>query len=81
MALKGTKKLLIACTACIGMLSLGACSEGDGGNPVTGTGDKKSSGNLTCSDFSSQSAAQAAFNSGNSQLDADNDGVACESLK
>ncbi len=36
-----------------------------------------------CSDFSTQSEAQAVFNSDNScyeNLDADNDGIACENL-
>lgn len=78
MAPRGIAKLAIACTACIVMLLLGACSEDGGGNPVTGTGDKGSSGKTTCSDFSSQSAAQAAYNSGNPQLDGDKDGIACE---
>lgn len=36
---------------------------------------------LTCSNFSSQAAAQVAYNNGAKQLDGDNDGKACESLK
>jgi|LauGreDrversion4_2_1035121.scaffolds.fasta_scaffold189305_4 hypothetical protein len=52
------------------------------GNPATGTGDGgSSSGRRTCSDFGSQSAAQADFNAGNRGLDGDGDGVACEALK
>jgi len=35
----------------------------------------------TCSDFTSQDAAQEAFNWGNKNLDGDNDGFACEKLK
>lgn len=81
MASGKTAKVVMACTTCIAVLLLCACSEDGGGNPVTGTGDKGSSSKVTCSDFSSQSAAQAAYNSGNPQLDGDNDGVACESLK
>ncbi len=36
--------------------------------------------NCKCSDFSSQSAAQSAFNNGCDELDRDNDGIACENL-
>lgn len=36
--------------------------------------------NCKCSDFSTQSAAQSAFNNGCDELDADNDGIACENL-
>lgn len=36
---------------------------------------------VTCADFSSQASAQAAYNKGAKQLDADNDGKACENLK
>ena len=35
---------------------------------------------LRCSDFSSQASAQAAYKNGAQQLDADNDGKACENL-
>jgi hypothetical protein len=38
-------------------------------------------GSKNCDQFSSQSAAQSAFNSGASNLDADGDGIACESLR
>ena len=61
------------------------------GNPVTGTGDgstvstsSKGGGSggsrKTCSDFDTQAAAQADFAAGNTGLDGDNDGVACEGL-
>ncbi|MFC4635496.1 DUF4236 domain-containing protein [Dokdonia ponticola] len=36
--------------------------------------------NCKCSDFSSQSEAQSAFNNGCDELDRDNDGIACENL-
>jgi hypothetical protein len=36
--------------------------------------------NCKCSDFSTQSEAQSAFNNGCDELDADNDGIACENL-
>lgn len=36
---------------------------------------------FSCSDFSSQAAAQAAYINGATYLDADNDGIACEHLK
>lgn len=36
--------------------------------------------NCKCSDFSTQASAQSAFNNGCDELDADNDGIACENL-
>jgi hypothetical protein len=35
---------------------------------------------VTCSDFKLQQDAQAAYRGGETQLDADNDGIACENL-
>lgn len=37
-------------------------------------------GDAKCEDFRTQSEAQSAFNDGEDQLDADNDGLACEHL-
>jgi len=44
--------------------------------------DDTGSGDCSCSDFSTQSQAQSAFNSGScgNELDRDNDGIACEDL-
>jgi len=36
---------------------------------------------LTCANFSTQKAAQDAYNKGAKQLDGDGDGIACENLK
>jgi hypothetical protein len=38
-------------------------------------------GNKNCDEYSSQAAAQSAFNRGASNLDGDNDGIACENLR
>lgn len=59
------------------------CGEGRGtqstaATPVpstTGTG--LPSGNATCSSFSTQAAAQAALAAGNTELDPNGDGIAC----
>ena len=49
--------------------------EGGAGNPVTGTADGDKA---TCRDYSTKSAAQAAYDAGNRSLDGDADGIACE---
>lgn len=50
-----------------------------------GGDDEGSSGGeyskMNCSAFGSQASAQAAYEKGAKQLDADNDGIACEDLK
>jgi hypothetical protein len=64
-------------------------SEGGGaGNPVTGTGDSRrgtavsdQGSRSTCRDFTTRSAAQAALQLGNTGLDGDGDGIACENLR
>lgn len=48
---------------------------------LVGCGGGEDDNKFSCSDFQSQSAAQAAYNDGANYLDADNDGIACEHLK
>ncbi len=54
---------------------------GDGGMTGTPSTSESSSSGASCSDYSSQAAAQSAHNSGIKGLDADSDGIACENLK
>ena len=46
-----------------------------------GGGGKDDYSKLTCANFSTQAAAQDAYNKGAKQLDGDGDGRACENLK
>lgn len=47
---------------------------------ISGCGGGGGGGRAVCADFKYQEEAQAAFKNGESQLDADNDGIACEHL-
>lgn len=65
-----------------------SCSESaDAADVTSNTSNATSNSNCptkTCGDFSSRSAAQAAYDSNKScykNLDADSDGIACENLK
>jgi Excalibur calcium-binding domain len=58
--------------------SLQACGSGDSeATPTASSGGNSAS---TCASFTYQQDAQAAFNAGATQLDGDNDGIACEEL-
>src|SRR3569623_449722 len=52
----------------------------DGGISGSNSSSSSNSSGLTCSQFTYQEDAQEAYRSGATQLDGDNDGVACESL-
>ncbi|WP_427874830.1 excalibur calcium-binding domain-containing protein [Flavobacterium sp. MMS24-S5] len=64
-----------------------SCSDsGDSGEITSGSSSSSSSNcpTKTCGDFATRAQAQAAYNSNKScykNLDADGDGIACESLK
>jgi len=47
---------------------------------LVGCGGGEEVGNATCSDYSSQADAQEDYDDGETQLDGDGDGVACEHL-
>jgi len=61
-----------------------SCSESSDSADVTSNSPNSNCPTKTCGDFSSQSAAQSAYNSNKScykSLDSDGDGIACENLK
>jgi len=63
--------------------SIISCSESSDSGEAT-TNNASNCPTKTCGDFSSQSAAQSAYNSNKScykNLDSDGDGIACENLK
>lgn len=70
--------LKIGIFAICGALLVGCGGGSDGGGGGSSSNDYSK---MTCAQFTTQAAAQAAYNSGAKQLDADKDGKACENLK
>ncbi len=58
--------------------ALGFASDGGGTPPPPGGGAGGDDDDRTCADFATQAEAQAALVAGNSSLDGDNDGTACD---
>lgn len=73
---RGFVRRAVSVSALLVLLTVASCGGGGGGS----SGGQSATNTARCSDFIYQEDAQAAYRAGQTQLDGDNDGIACESL-